>query len=110
MKMQLDIQPGHLWLPPFGLERVGRPLHAVVTGDQPKPPAGEFTLVTFPIYETDYLSGTEDYANAAFSARLDESSLPAGTYTVEVIVCGAGEPVSCKSPESTVVISGFWAS
>jgi hypothetical protein len=44
-KMQLEIQPGHLWLPPFGLERVGRTLHAVVTGDQPKPPAGEFTLV-----------------------------------------------------------------
>jgi len=80
-------------------------IYLKLTGD-----AGEFTLVTFPIYETDYLSGTEDYANAAFSARLDESSLPAGTYTIEVIVCGAGEPVSCKSPESTAVISGFWGS
>lgn len=80
-------------------------IYLKLTGD-----AGDFTLVTFPIYETDYLSGTEDKANAAFSARLDESSVPAGTYAVEVIVCGEGEPVSCKSPESTVVISGFLAS
>lgn len=72
--------------------------------------AGDFTLVTFPIYETDYMSGSEDLSNVAFSARLDESSIPAGTYTVEVLVCGEGQPVSCKSPESTVVISGFLAS
>lgn len=45
VKVQLRIEPGHPWLPPFGLERVGRTLHAVITGDQQQPPAGEFVLV-----------------------------------------------------------------
>jgi hypothetical protein len=45
VKVQLEIQPGHLWLPPFALERVGRTLHAVITGDQQQPPPGEFVLV-----------------------------------------------------------------
>ena len=47
VKVQLEFQPGHPWLPPFGLDRVGRPLHAVVTGDGQQPPAGEFVLVGF---------------------------------------------------------------
>lgn len=80
-------------------------IYLKLTGDP-----GEFTFVTFPIYESDCLSDSSDKANVAFSARLDESSLPAGTYQVEVIVCGTGEPVSCKSPELTVVISGFLTS
>ena len=47
VKVQLEFQPGHPWLPPFGLDRVGRPLHAVVTGDGQQPAAGEFVLVGF---------------------------------------------------------------
>lgn len=45
VKVQLRIEPGHPWLPPFGLERVGRTLHAVITGEQHDAPAGEFVLV-----------------------------------------------------------------
>lgn len=29
-KVKLAIEPGHLWTPPFGLERVGRPMEAVI--------------------------------------------------------------------------------
>jgi hypothetical protein len=45
-KARIEIEPGHPWRPPFGLERVGRALEAVVTFAE-KPPAGEFVLAGY---------------------------------------------------------------
>jgi hypothetical protein len=46
-KSLLQIEPGHPWRPPFGLDRVGRPLEAVVTLAERQPPASEFVLVGY---------------------------------------------------------------
>ena len=47
LKAQLQIESGHSWRPPFGLDRVGRPFEAVVTIAGKLPPAGEFVLVGY---------------------------------------------------------------
>jgi hypothetical protein len=44
-KSQIGIDPGHPWRPPFGLERVGRPLMAVVeVANQGQPPPECFVV------------------------------------------------------------------
>ena len=47
LRAQLQIESGHPWRPPFGLDRVGRPFEAVVTLTGKQPPAGEFVLVGY---------------------------------------------------------------
>ena len=44
---KLAVEPGHPWTPPFGLERVGRPLEAVVTFAGRAPATGEYVLVGY---------------------------------------------------------------
>src|SRR3989442_9047952 len=41
---RIRLDQGHLWQPPFGLERVGRPLTAAVEIDSQQRPSGEFWL------------------------------------------------------------------
>jgi hypothetical protein len=47
IKVQLQIKAGHPWRPPFGLDRVGQPLEAVVTLPQHRPPEARFVLVGY---------------------------------------------------------------
>ncbi|MBM4042096.1 MAG: hypothetical protein FJ290_26670 [Planctomycetes bacterium] len=47
MKARLSVEPGHAWCPPFGLERVGRPLDAVVETASDAPPAEQFVVVSY---------------------------------------------------------------
>lgn len=42
---QIHVDSGHPWRPPFGLERVGRPLTAVVEISTDRPPSSEYLLV-----------------------------------------------------------------
>ena len=57
------------------------------------------TYVTFPILEAELIEESENAnraeppANAAFSARLDLSELPAGRYQISIIVKGESETV-----------------
>ncbi|MBN2294119.1 MAG: hypothetical protein JXM70_16955 [Pirellulales bacterium] len=47
LKFQIQIESGHTWRPPFGLDRVGRPLEAVVTVSQTPPVVREIFLVGY---------------------------------------------------------------
>jgi hypothetical protein len=44
---KLTVEPGHPWTPPFGLERVGRPLDAVVEVAASAKPNEEYVLVCY---------------------------------------------------------------
>ncbi len=44
---QIRIDPGHPWRPPFGLERVGRPLTAVVEIATDRQPAPQYCLAAY---------------------------------------------------------------
>ena len=46
-EVKLSVQSGHPWTPPFGLDRVGRPMEAVVTYAGSEKPAGEYLLVGY---------------------------------------------------------------
>jgi hypothetical protein len=43
----IRIDPGHPWLPPFGLERVGKPLEIVVEVTSAKRPEREYSVVSY---------------------------------------------------------------
>lgn len=44
---KLTVEPGHPWTPPFGLNRVGRPLEAVVEVPNAVPSANEYAIVGY---------------------------------------------------------------
>jgi hypothetical protein len=52
VRMQLHIESGHPWRPPFKLDRVGHPFEAVAISTEKEPPTGQFVLV-------DYRDGRE---------------------------------------------------
>jgi len=45
--IKLTVEPGHPWTPPFGLERVGRPLEAVVEAPADAKPDQEYVIVAY---------------------------------------------------------------
>ena len=45
--VKLTVEPGHPWTPPFGLERVGRPMEAVVEVPPGAKPAAEYVIVAY---------------------------------------------------------------
>jgi hypothetical protein len=46
-EVRLTVEPGHPWTPPFGLERVGRPLEAVIEIPAGAKPAKEYVIVAY---------------------------------------------------------------
>ena len=45
--VKFSIEPGHLWTPPFGIERVGRPLEAVIEVPGGVDPADEYEVASY---------------------------------------------------------------
>ena len=45
--VKFTIEPGHAWTPPFGVERVGRPMDAVVELATDAKPTQEYTVVSY---------------------------------------------------------------
>ena len=45
--VRLTVEPGHPWTPPFGLERVGRALEAVVENPAGARPTAEYVVVSY---------------------------------------------------------------
>ena len=45
--VRMRVEPGHPWRPPFGLDRLGRPLDAVVEVPSGPMPAGEYVVVGY---------------------------------------------------------------
>jgi hypothetical protein len=64
--VKLTVEPGHPWTPPFGLERVGRPLDAVIEVPAGAKPTGEYVIA-------GYRSGQEVCRQAV---KLSTSSAP----------------------------------
>ena len=46
-RVKLTVEPGHPWTPPFGLDRVGRPMDAVVEVPAGAKPTAEYVVVAY---------------------------------------------------------------
>jgi len=64
-RVKLTVEPGHPWTPPFGLERVGRPMDAVV--EVPAGRSGQFRVDAF--LDNDWKTRACHWLASAFSGR-----------------------------------------